>query len=519
MSASAVAVAAAEVSGQGEGDAVAEQEFVVFELDGHSFALPLDLVDEIIRIPSVTPVPLSPPALKGLMNLRGRVVPVADLRTCCGLPDGTPDEDARVLVTELDPPLGFLVDRVLGIRQGTEIHADDETLSTATDGVAVPEGSRILRGVLQSELGIVVVIDLPAVVLASLGTGRTVRTGGTSSPRAAPDRLAGVVADDAPTHELVSFTCSGQEFAFRLDQVREIVRAPQTPVPLPRTADSIVGLTELRGQVLPLVNLSTVLGLDGSGDESWVVVVALEDGDLTTTVGLITDGVREVLTVQDAHVRPLPATFADDAGVGSVCMLQDGQRMVSLLDVEEILRGLHTGLAAVPRPRAETDDEETTMAEPQEGDELQLVTFRLSGENYAVAVEDISEIVRHTAASVSLPDAPAYVAGLCNLRGAVLPLIDLRIRLGAAVAPYDESTRIIVTTAHSSSTGLVVDAVSDVRRVPRSSVQPPDGLAAGRADFVIGVINDQANDELHLLLDLELLLAGIDTDLAAVRAS
>ncbi|MBN2742031.1 MAG: purine-binding chemotaxis protein CheW [Rhodobacteraceae bacterium] len=120
-----------------------------------------------------------------------------------------------------------------------------------------------------------------------------------------------------------------------------------------------------------------------------------------------------------------------------------------------------------------TQDTSKTTSTP----EVELLSFRLGEEEYSVDIMSVREIRGWTRAT-PLPHAPAYVRGVINLRGTVLPVVDLSVRLGMAPVKGDARNVIIVVQMGAQTAGLLVDAVSDILNLPRSGLQPPPDLAA-----------------------------------------
>lgn len=115
---------------------------------------------------------------------------------------------------------------------------------------------------------------------------------------------------------------------------------------------------------------------------------------------------------------------------------------------------------------------------------VELLSFRVGDAEYSVDIMSVREIRGWTRAT-SLPHAPDYVHGVINLRGSVLPVIDLGLRLGLQVEEPTESNVIIVVDLDGRSLGLRVDAVSDILSIPSSQMQlPPDLAADPGASFV-----------------------------------
>ncbi len=148
---------------------------------------------------------------------------------------------------------------------------------------------------------------------------------------------------------------------------------------------------------------------------------------------------------------------------------------------------------------------------------LQLVTFHVGGEGFAVEVASVREIMRLPVIT-SLPNAPAYVDGIINLRGGVIPIISLRERFGLSAVENDSHTRIMVMTVGEKVVGFRVDAVSEVIRVPQAQLQPPPPLVAagGGRQCVTGVID--RGERLLIVLDPEQLLLLSELDWEAHAA-
>jgi purine-binding chemotaxis protein CheW len=135
---------------------------------------------------------------------------------------------------------------------------------------------------------------------------------------------------------------------------------------------------------------------------------------------------------------------------------------------------------------------------------LQLVSFSIGGEEFGVDILKVQEINRMLAVT-HVPSAPEHVEGVINLRGRVIPIIDLRRTFGMPRKEHDKNTRIVVVELQGKVVGFVVDAVQEVLRIPRSVTEPPPGLVAGvRGDYITAV--GKLEDRLLILLDLEKIL-------------
>lgn len=136
---------------------------------------------------------------------------------------------------------------------------------------------------------------------------------------------------------------------------------------------------------------------------------------------------------------------------------------------------------------------------------LQLVVFSIGKELYGVGIDAIQEIVRVPDVT-EVPDAPIYLEGVINLRGKVIPVIDLRKRLRLNSAQRTKTTRVLVTENGKSTVGLLVDSVSEVRKIQPDDIEdPPEMISAIGVEYITGVA--KVDERLIILLDLKKILS------------
>lgn len=141
---------------------------------------------------------------------------------------------------------------------------------------------------------------------------------------------------------------------------------------------------------------------------------------------------------------------------------------------------------------------------------LQLVTFRLGNEEFSLDILRVQEIIRHMELT-RVPRTPEFVDGVINLRGRVIPVLDLRKRFGLPSDEHTSETRIIVVDVDNRTVGLKVDAVSEVLRLPADTVEPPPAIVTGaESDYIKGV--GKLDGRLLILLDVEKILSRTERD-------
>ncbi len=136
---------------------------------------------------------------------------------------------------------------------------------------------------------------------------------------------------------------------------------------------------------------------------------------------------------------------------------------------------------------------------------LQLVSFELNGEEFGIDILLVQEIIRMIQIT-KVPNSPEFIEGVVNLRGRVIPVVDLRCKLGMPRKEHDNSTRIVVVDILGRTTGFIVDAVNEVLRIPASITEAPPTLVSGgiNSEFIKSV--GKLEDRLLILIDLEKIL-------------
>jgi purine-binding chemotaxis protein CheW len=142
-------------------------------------------------------------------------------------------------------------------------------------------------------------------------------------------------------------------------------------------------------------------------------------------------------------------------------------------------------------------------------EQIQLVSFNLGLEEFGIDILKVQEINRMVEIT-KVPQAPSYVEGVINLRGKVIPVIDLRRKFSLEAGEYDKNTRIVVADVSGHVIGMVVDAVSEVLRIPRSTIEPPPEIVTGvDSEYISGVV--KLDEKLLIFLDISKIAAEVSS--------
>ncbi len=153
------------------------------------------------------------------------------------------------------------------------------------------------------------------------------------------------------------------------------------------------------------------------------------------------------------------------------------------------------------------DDMTGTNFETEDTQKNKYLTFHLAGEDYGIEIQYVIEIIGIQNIT-DVPDMPGFIRGVINLRGKVIPIMDVRARFGLEGREYDERTCIIVVNIETTEVGLVVDEVSEVADIPEDNVEPAPKTNKNNDDNYIQGMG-KINNEVKILLNIyKLLFSG-----------
>jgi purine-binding chemotaxis protein CheW len=477
---------------------LASRRFLTFRVADRRYALPAEDVSEVIPVPPVARLPLSPKCLMGLANLRGAVIPVLDPLILMQREAIVLGATARAIVLAGSAQIALAVERVdslvsieagrIETRQAEPVAEPGEILLGAFQTVGLQPGA---------EHDVTRILDLPAMLGTAFGARRAPKP--ELRGMAAPAREATAATAPAAVRLLISFDVAGQDYALALDSVREIIPLPNTISIVPRAEAVLLGVTAWRGSLLPLLSLRGLLGFplraEWSGREK--VFVTVVNG---ASVGLVADQARALIRAEATAIDPAPAMLAARSGgeakIAAIYRGESGKHLVSLLAPDQLFREdvmRRIGGSSVPAAAA------SGAATP--GATLHIVVFRLGDEEFGLPIAAVDEVARVPAQITRVPKMPKFLEGVINLRGEVLPVIDQRRRFDMAEITGGGAQRLIVVRAERHRAGLIVDRVSEVVRADAGAIEAAPELTGDGARLVSGVINDRVAGRMILLLD------------------
>ena len=499
-----------------------EDQLVTFSLANEEFAFPIGIVQEIVRPPDITKVPNAPSYIEGIANLRGNILPIVNLRNRLVMSDKEIDESSRIVVINAGGSMiGGIVDSVSEV-----IHIETKIIDPPPEVVGSVDGQNLL-GVAKINDGkrLIMILSSEKIIPDLVETAGTVAAGAAAAEAnhsTSERKEAKSVADEEEL--LVTFRLGDEEFAIDIMHVQEIIRVSEI-TSVPRAPGFVKGVISLRNRLLPIIDLRTKFGMldlkdpsdktdpsSGKSDTDTIdarrIIVMDLDGVLT---GIQVDSVSEVLRMERKNIEAPPTILSTEEasrlkGVGK---LDDGKRLLMLLDVRTLVTIAEKNALKQAAGVDAAEGRKTKGAAMEITDEKQFVCFQINSEDYSINIMQVQEIIRVEEITV-VPRAPVFVEGVVNLRGDILPVIDMRTRFNLAKAERADHNRIIVADISGKRTGFIVDSVSEVLRIPVKQIEvAPDVVAdEGRGQFIEGIGKLDDGKRIIIVVNVDSLLTA-----------
>ena len=299
-------------------------QLVSFFLGGEEYALNSKLVQQIIELREITPIPQSPDFMEGVINLRGEIIPIINLHLRLGLEKKPSDEKNRIIIIESrGSMMGFICDLVSRILRISPSQVGPVPRLTK-EGV---KSFEFLLGVGKLEEGLLLIIDVDKILNEEQRKQLSVKK-----------EEKKILEREVPTLQLVSFSLADEWYALELREVQEVMKLPEI-TPVPSTPSFIKGVINLRGNIVTVVNIKQFLGLKDKKEEEKerrIMVIKAEE----KTCGLLVDSVSQVLRLPESAILP-PLSTIEEVSLEYIkgeCQVFD--KLLILLNWEKIVNAL-----------------------------------------------------------------------------------------------------------------------------------------------------------------------------------
>jgi len=228
-----------------------------------------------------------------------------------------------------------------------------------------------------------------------------------------------------------------------------------------------------------------------------------------TPIGMLVDRMKQVIRVPERLIESSSSVLKTNQmnSISAIAKLNEGKRLIMLLNENNLFdKTTLDGFKKIGKEEKSVASENISFKEEEE---LQFVTFKLDKIEFAITINDVQEINRLDNIT-SVPRAPQFVEGIMNLRGNVIPVINLRTKLDMPKKQYDETTRVIIVNLNGSLTGFVVDAVTEVLRTNKKSLEVTPAVIEQNLDmnFIQSICKLQ--NRMLLIINTTKLLSAVE---------
>lgn len=472
-----------------------ESQFVSFKLGTEEYGLDINNVQEIIKVPSITRVPRAPFAVEGVVNLRGSILPILDARKRFDMESIELMNSTRIIVTNKnDMNVGLIVDSV------SEVIRINSSKIEQPPPLIKNSSANYIKGIgkLNNGKRLISLLDLDKMLEMDSFMDDLEAMGEKYAAQA--EEIKEKVLEES---QMVSFQLGSEEYAVDINLVDEIIRIPEITL-IPDAPSHVKGVICLRGNVLPVINLRYLFNMMDmeTNKRSRILVIKLTNGEKNLLFGLIVDYVNEVISIPLNHIENPPDVVSSmGRNIEGIGKLDNGKRLILILNPQELIDGSCGGDIVLGAGRGarikDIEQEERTSL-----DEQQLVSLKIGSEEYGINIMNVQEIIRLNKIT-TVPGAPDYVKGVVNLRGNVLPVIDMRARFGMEEGDLTDSDRIIVVMYKGKATGLIVDSVSEVIQISAKDIEKAlDVVSDDRSKFIDGIGKLDKGERFIIILNI-----------------
>ena len=467
-------------------------EIIVFRVGEEEFALKICNIKEIIRIPSMINIPNKPNYIAGLCNLRDALMPVIDSRKLFGMSEKEFGENRRIIVADIHgKKVGLVSDKV------SEVINVDEADIKEPPGSIKENDEGMISSILILNNGKRVVMLLDAEKIIKIGHIDVME----NKEYIYEQNLNGIETKEDEEEQLVIFNIGIGEYAFNINCVKEIIRLPNI-MKVPNTPSYIEGVLSIRNQLLATVNLGKLIGVDYKEIDEYSRVVIINKESLS--FGMIVDRVSNVIRVQKKLFKE-NSLIGNNSYIKGIFNLDDGKRLImviephKLISLEEI-----KGISDVDHKKT-ANDQSSDVGEEDDNFE-HIVIFRLGDEEYGIEINNVQEI--NVMSEVTrFPSAPIFIDGMVNLRGDIIPILNLRKLFTAHDSADYDAGKFLVVESLNRRIGIMIDSASEVLRLSKRYLEEAPEIFDGNDKYIEKIAKLNDGKRIILILNLKEVLS------------
>jgi len=400
------------------------------------FGIDSDDSNQILRVPVITSIPLTNKCLNGIVVLNGKIVPVLDLKKVLDI--GSVDitnEDSRIITLNFDgEEVAILVDEVVDALNMDENNYDEN----------VSEDNFIV-GFYKQKDDLIQIIEPKNIIKDDMiESFQPIEVDKTS------DSSEDGLSADADTNRYLFFKSKKEYFAVDIELVAELIFVPEEITPIAGSKNSNLGAITLRNEVIDVFDFNLLFGfptVDIKSEDSRLLILRDEEKKLALCV----ENVQEIKDVDISKIESLNTSIGDNK---IESLYKDEKTIVSIVSAT-YFRELIDEFSVTTQNQQDMDEQKNGSSSMRE-----LAVFAIEKEEFAFDIESVQEIITYQEVT-PFPESNEYIDGVINLRGSIIPVVNLPKKLDFKANITDKS-KIVVCTTEGEKVGFLVDDVNDI---------------------------------------------------------
>lgn len=461
------------------------EEVLIIKEQGCYYGINTEEVEQILRAQDLTPMAMTPEAIRGLCSIEGSIFCTLDFSYLLdkkrGFVDAAGFKARQVTIEASSHHFSLLVSEVIN-----SIEVDQSKIEYVNDT------DDAIIGLLKYKDDIIQVVSISRLIKDI------------SIPSYTTKDVRDISVEDSINEKqshlqrYLFFTMAKEKYALEVDAIREIIALPKNFTAIAESQEEILGMMSLREDLLVVADLRTYYSLDAKIDDKSRIIVSQHLG---RHIGLVVDEIVDIQDVELDRIEGMPENFIDKK-ISGVLHMHD--TLISIVNTE-VIRSLVNEQSHL----ISDDEKEEQVKEVNDEDELEVVIFKMANEEYAFNIDDVSEIIDMTEIT-PVADSVKHIKGVINIRGQVISIASLY-----GILKFKENTdldqKIIVTNVQGNSIGFVVDKVNDVRGIEASEIKEEEEDNR----LFSNILQLKDGNRLVMMFDTSVLLSSLKLDKAS----
>ena len=437
------------------------EQVLVFYVGNDLYSIDSSNVDQILRVPESTDVPMSLNLIRGIASIKGVMVSIIDLYKLIYEQDfiDLKSPKARIITINFEGNIFALL--VNDIESNVILNNNNIQHSSSSD---------IITEVITIDDNLVHFLDIEKLV-EKLDTLKYKNRDFSLSEKS----VKKVDLLNKSTKNYFIFTMGDEKFAIETDIIREIISNHDISTNIPNANKYTIGLITLREEVLVAIDFRVFFSIEGyTSKENRLIII----NDANSSIALLVDSVIDIKDFADSDIQDIPSKFKDRHIVGVIEIEND--ELISIVDKKEVVNLLnHLKEDDVIDENNIVDEKDVIIDE----DSIELVIFNVGSEEYALDIDSIEEIIN------LVQMTPVYATnellqGIINLRGDIIPVISLHKKLNIKIVAVDDK-KILINRINGLRIGFIVDEITEISSIFKRNLKQSDSDDKLFSDIVI----------------------------------